>query len=188
MRSRGARDWTAASEPALVRAARLGDPNAFAVIVERHGPAMYRYARRLLARPDDAGDVVQEAFVSAWRGLDGFRGDAALRSWLFRLVSRRAADVSRRRRPTPVDDASLVTITDPGPGPGQQHLDRCLLDALRAALSRLPWRQRAVWLLAEIEGLSYSEIALALSTTTGVVRGQLHRARRRLATDMEAWR
>ena len=88
------------SDAALARAARLGDVEAFAAIVDRHGPVMRRYARFILGDDDDASDATQDALVSAWRGLDSFRGDSALRTWLFTLVSRRAADLQRKRRPS----------------------------------------------------------------------------------------
>jgi hypothetical protein len=72
-----------ATDGALVRAARLGDVQAFAVIVDRHGPAMYRYAVRLLHHDADAAEVVQEAFISAWKNLHTFQGRSNLRTWLF---------------------------------------------------------------------------------------------------------
>ncbi|WP_246081523.1 RNA polymerase sigma factor [Nocardioides litoris] len=178
------------SDTALVRAARLGDEAAFAQIVERHGPAMYRYALRLVnADATDAAEAVQEAFVSAWRGLDGFEGRSSLRTWLIRLVHRRAADLRRKRRPIPVDDDLLSVVSRPASdNPLQSALDAELLEALQQALDELPWHQRAAWLLREVEGMSYDEIAEALSLPVGSVRGHLHRGRRTLAERMARWR
>lgn len=183
-------DLPEATDAALVRAARLGDEDAFGEIVDRYGPGMLRYARRLVGGNDsDAAEAVQEAFISAWRGLESFRGESSLRTWLFRLVHRRAVDLNRYRRPTPIDDellSRMVRVADDNPL--QDLLDGELLEALQQALDELPWNQRAAWLLREVEGLGYDEIAQALGTTVGSVRGQLHRGRRQLAERMARWR
>jgi RNA polymerase sigma-70 factor (ECF subfamily) len=183
-------DFARASDDALVRAARLGDHDAFGELVDRHGPGMLRYARRLVGGSEaDAGEVVQEAFISAWRSLDGFRGESTIRTWLFRLVHRRAVDLQRHRRPTPIDDELLSRMMPTaGDNPLQDVLNSELLEALQRALEELPWNQRAAWLLREVEGLGYDEIALAMGTTVGSVRGHLHRGRRQLAERMARWR
>ena len=180
----------AASDAALVRAARLGDDDAFGEVVDRYGPGMLRYARRLVNGSDaDAGEVVQEAFISAWKSLDSFRGESSLKTWLFRLVHRRAVDFLRHRRPTPIDDELLSRVVRVA------VTTRCrtcwtseLLEALQEALDELPWNQRSAWLLREVEGLGYDEIAHAMGTTVGSVRGHLHRGRRQLAERMARWR
>jgi len=177
------------SDGALLRAARLGDTDAFGAVVERHGPGMRRYARFILGDEEDAADATQEALVSAWRGLGTFRGESSLRTWLFTLVSRRAADLQRRQRPVPVDEQQLEqrlpAVPDTASGTA---LETHLLAALRSALQELPWRQRACWVLRELEGLSYDEIAATLGVTSGQVRGYLHRGRATLAERMEPWR
>lgn len=177
------------SDGALLRAARLGDTDAFGAVVERHGPGMRRYARFILGDEDDAADATQEALVSAWRGLGTFRGESSLRTWLFTLVSRRAADLQRRRRPVPVPEDQLEqrlpTVPDTASG---SALEADLVEALRSALQDLPWRQRACWVLRELEGLSYDEIAATVGVTSGQVRGYLHRGRATLAERMEPWR
>lgn len=177
------------SDGALLRAARLGDTDAFGAVVERHGPGMRRYARFILGDEEDAADATQEALVSAWRGLGTFRGESSLRTWLFTLVSRRAADLQRRRRPVPVDEQQLEQRLPGGPDTASgTALETDLLAALRSALQELPWRQRACWVLRELEGLSYDEIAATLAITSGQVRGYLHRGRTTLAERMESWR
>ncbi|WP_397195924.1 RNA polymerase sigma factor [Nocardioides rotundus] len=178
------------SDGALARAARLGDEQAFRVIIDRHGPGMYRYALRLVGGSEhDASEVTQEAFISAWRGLGRFRGESALPTWLFSLVHRRSVDLVRTRRPVPIDDEMLATQVPPAQdNPLQDVVDGELLEALQQALDELPWNQRAAWLLREVEGMTYEEIAATLSTTPGSVRGHLHRGRRTLAERMARWR
>lgn len=173
-----------------MRAARLGDEDAFRVLVDRYGPGMYRYALRLTGGSDaDAAEVTQEALISAWKDLGRFEGRSQLRTWLFRLVHRRAADLHRHRRATPIDDDLLShLVREAHDNPLQDVMDGELLQALQQALDELPWNQRAAWLLREIEGLSYDEIAGALSLSPDAVRGHLHRGRRTLAERMARWR
>lgn len=182
--------WTDASDDALVRAARLGDEQAFAVVVSRHGPAMHRYALRLVGgHRADAAEATQDALVSAWRDLSLFEGRSSLRTWLMRLVHRRAADLQRKRRPTPIDDDLLSRVVRPASdNPLQSVLDAELLAALQVALDELPWHQRASWLLREVEGMSYDEIAETLAIPVGSVRGHLHRGRTTLTRRMARWR
>ncbi len=181
---------SAASDGVLVRQVRLGDRRAFDAIVERHGPGMYRFALRMVGGHQvDAAEVTQESFISAWKNIETFEARSSLRTWLFSLVSRRAADLQRKRRPTPVDDDFLAVVTPPANrDPLQEVMDRELIGALQAALEQLPVQQRAVWLLREMEGMSYDEIATTLTMTPDSVRGQLHRGRKNLAERMAPWR
>ncbi|MEV8378531.1 sigma-70 family RNA polymerase sigma factor [Kribbella sp. NPDC056861] len=180
--------WSQAGDDALRRAAALGDADAFAAVIERHGPAMFRYARRMLNDHGDAEEVVQDAFVAAWKALPEFRGESALRTWLFTLTARKAIDLLRKKRPTPVGDETLSALPAGGSDPVDPAVRTELLEALDAALAELPDRQRAVWLLREIEEMSYHEIAEVLATTPTVVRGQLARARIALQEKLEDWR
>lgn len=178
-----------ATDDALVRAARLGDQEAFREIADRHGPAMYRYALRMVGDSTDAAEATQEAFVSAWRSLSGFAGHSSLRTWLIRLVHRRAADLQRNRRATPIDDGLLSRLSPAASdNPLQTVIDAELLQALQLALNELPWHQRATWLLREVEEMSYEEISIALAMPIGAVRGHLYRGRRTLAERMARWR
>jgi len=179
----------------LVRRAVMGDRGAFTEIVERHGPALHRYARRLL--PDDGAteDCVQETFLAAWRALPRFRGDAALRTWLFTLARHQASAQHRRSagnrtRPQlrPVDPVDLVDTADPRGDPAQLSEEGRLLGDLDRALRLLPERQRSAWILREVEELSYAEVGAVLDVTPTVVRGLLERARASLVTTLAAWR
>ena len=178
------------TDKVLATQAALGDRGAFADIVRRHAPSMYRYALRMLDGEHQAAeDAVQDALTQAWVNLPGFRHEAALHTWLFRIGANRVLSERRRRRPVPVDDRLLSTQPEQGyRGPAQRAEHDHLWESLDLALTELPWRQRASWILRELEGLSYAEIAQILHTTPTVVRGQLHRARRTLAIRMEHWR
>lgn len=178
------------SDEVLARRAALGDRVSFTEIFHRHAASLYRYAFRMLDGDHQAAeDAVQETMTKAWLKLDRFRGDSALRTWLFRLAANECIDARRRRRPVAVDDGVLsVLTTGTATEPYEATSVLELREALDLALLELPWRQRAAWLLREVEDLSYLEIADVLDTTVTVVRGQLHRARTTLAVRMAQWR
>jgi RNA polymerase sigma-70 factor, ECF subfamily len=180
--------WANSGDDTLRRAAALGDIEAFAAIIDRYGPSMFRYARHMLNDYGDAEEVVQDAFVAAWRAVPDFRGDAPLRTWLFTVTGRKAVDLVRKKRAIPVEATTVTDLPAPGTDPAGQAVEAGLLAALGAALAELPWLQRAVWLLREVEQMSYAEIAIVLNTTPTVVRGQLARARVGLRLRLEAWR
>ena len=181
------------SDEVLARRAGLGDREAFAVIVNRHGPALYRYAARLVDNPADVQDTVQEVFIGAWKGLSGYRGDAGLRTWLFTLVRRKAAPriarfpASGSRPHVNLDDVA-GTLADRDADPASRHSHTALLAALDAALRSLPERQRSAWILKQIEDLTYAQIAVVLDVNPDVVRGLLERARTGLAITLKEWR
>lgn len=178
------------SDGQLARRAALGDKSAFAIIFDRHGASLYRYALRMLNGDHQASeDAVQEALTKAWLRIESFRGDAALRTWLFKLTANECHTLRRRRRPIAVDDGLFQAIGDEAvPDPHDEASANELRRVLDVALLELPWRQRAAWLLYEVEDLSYVEIAEVLETTPTVVRGQLHRARATLKVRLAQWR
>lgn len=186
---------SSASDRALARRAGLGDRVAFEELFRRHVDTTHRFALRMLDSDSVlAEEAVQESWVKVWRKLPDFEGRSAFTTWLFSIVSRQALDLRRRRRPVAVDNELLEPLAardslrtahgDPHSVVEAEQLWQTLL----LALSELPWRQRAAWLLREIEGFSYAEIARVLDTSETVVRGQLHRARGTLAIRMEQWR
>lgn len=173
----------------LARLAAMGDRDAFDVIVRRHGPAMYRYASRMLSDRGDTEDAVQDAFVAAWRDLGRFHRRSSLRTWLFGLTAHKAQDIRRRRRPLPVGEEWVFDrAADRSEQPEAWAARSELLTALDRALAELPARQRACWLLVDVEGLTQAETAEILRMTPAAVRGQLARGRRTLTHKMEAWR
>lgn len=181
------------SDEVLARRAGLGDRDAFAVIVQRHGPALYRYAARVLDNSADVQDAVQEAFIGAWQGLGGYRGDAGLRTWLFTLVRRKAYPriarfpASGSRPHLSIDDVA-ATLADRYADPAALHSSTALLAALDAALRTLPERQRSAWILKHVEDLTYAQTARVLGVSPDAVRGLLERARTSLAITLKEWR
>lgn len=180
----------------LVVRAREGDPHAFEVLLRRHQSTAYATALRIVGRRGDAEDATQDAFVTAWRQLPEFRGDAAFSTWLYRIVTTRALNQIRSRsrhddRRDGPDVGDMVGAAEPvasGTDPEAQVRTSALVAALQHALGNLPEQQRACWVLREIEGCSYEEVADITGSSVTAVRGRLHRARIAVADAMAEWR
>lgn len=182
-------EFVAAPDRALINAAAVGERDAFEAIVLRYGPEMLRYAQNMLADAGAAEEVTQDAFVAAWKGLDGFRGEASLRTWLFTLVSHKVIDHRRRRRASPAEDWVFDSVRAAEIYEPETHVGNSgFLEELGLALAELPERQRAAWLLHEVDGMTHVEIARILTITPSAVRGHLTRARAALSERMSAWR
>ena len=172
----------------LVARARDGDRAAFDQLVIRHQDRVYNMALRMLGHPDDALDLAQEVFLSAYRALGGFEAKAAFSTWLYRVTVNRCRDELRRRstvkhtRPRPLgaranpDDPSA----DPparGASPHELAVARESEAIIAAAVAELPGDAREVLVLRDVEGLAYEEIAHVLEVPVGTVRSRLNRAR-----------
>ena len=169
----------------LRRAAAGGDECAFGELVRLYENKVYTLALRICGDPEDARDAAQEAFLSAWRGLPSFRGDAELSTWIYRLTSNAAIDQLRRtkrqRGEVSLDDGELgLTVRDGAPGPQEAAEGAELRAAVAAGLTRLSPDHRQALSLREVQGLSYEEIAQVLEVDLGTVKSRISRARRAL--------
>ena len=185
---RDATDVPRLGDRTLAAAAGLGDRAAFETIVLRYGPALYGYVRRMIRDQNAVDDVVQETFVAAWRQIDGYRGEATLKTWLFRICERKVSDSRRLRYAEPIDDRLLDPV-DPAAraDPSIVAMNTEFLTALEHALTELPVRQRAVWILREIDDLTFPQIGMTLAMSPGAARGHHHRARSTLQHRMRRW-
>lgn len=179
-------DLSAATDGLLAGRAADGDTLAFAVLVRRHNAYLRAFATRLTGSAADADDVVQEALISAWSALPALEDRTKVRAWLLSIVSRKATDRIRSRKPTAQLDERQPDAT--GHGPEEAAVLSSRLQALGAVLATLPDSQRQCWVLKEVQGLSYDEIADELGTSVTTVRGRLARARATVIREMEGWR
>ncbi|PWV47973.1 RNA polymerase sigma factor [Nocardiopsis sp. L17-MgMaSL7] len=179
---------TALPESVLVERAQDGDDRAFEILVRRHQDAVYRIALRTLGDAAEARDAAQEALITAWRKLPDLRDPKAFPAWLHRMVGRLALNALRARRPEDPAEEDHEGLWERGAGPADSALATDLHEALREALSGLPPPQRICWVLREMEGLGYEEIAEIVDTTPTAVRGRIHRARTHLVEALEPWR
>ena len=182
-------------ESTLVARAGDGDPRAFEILIDRYQAPIFRYIYRMLGDRGAAEDSVQDTFVAVWRGLPGLAEPAAFRGWLYRIATRRAFDVLRVRLPEAglpmgMDEprSTVAASTSTTVDPAQVTVQRAQVQALQQALMALPLQQRAAWSMQNLEGLSYDEIAVALSLPVSTVRGRIARARQSLAEKMWSWR
>ncbi len=165
-----------------IKKAAAGDQDAFASLVERYRDRVYRLALRICVNPEDASDAAQEAFLSAWRGLPGFRGDAEFSTWLYHLTSNAAIDQLRRSRKqrgnVSLNDEELgLDVPSRAPSPQDLVEDRELTGLVRQAMETLSDDHRQILALRELRELSYEEIAAMLALDLGTVKSRISRAR-----------
>jgi RNA polymerase sigma-70 factor (ECF subfamily) len=181
------------ADAVLLERLRSGDPQAFEVLVREHGGRMLAAARRLVRTDEDARDVLQEAFLAAFRAIETFSGAARLSTWLHRIVVNAALMKLRsrsRRREESIDDL-LPRFDEEGHWDEPSHREtsaaasfehREMREMVRKAIDRLSANYRSVLLLRDIEELDTEEAASLLGITPNAVKTRLHRARQALRT------
>jgi RNA polymerase sigma-70 factor, ECF subfamily len=178
------------ADRALLARVQAGDKAACGECIERHSPAIYRLALRLMRNEHEAEDVVQETFLNAFAGIDRFEGRSGLSTWLYRIAYNAAMARLRRSQP------DLVPVDEPLPDGAAgtvpvQLFDWCCLpeadfetaearQEVELAIRGLSEKLRAVFVLRELEGLSTEATAEALDLTPETVKTRLHRARQKL--------
>ncbi len=180
----------------LLAASASGDTSAFDRLVVAHAEVLHRFAHSLGVRGADLDDVLQDAFVSAWRSASTFRGDGSVRSWLLTIVrnavrQRQRREHGDRQHWAPLESAeSLESVADrAGWGRTDGGSARDARELVMRALALLAPEDREILLLREIEELSGDETATTLNLTVPAMKSRLHRARLRLAAavrDLEA--
>jgi len=188
-------DYARLPESDLVGFARLGDHGAFCAIIQRCNQRLFRVARAVVWDDAETEDVLQESYARAFAAIAGFRGDAAIVTWLTRIVINEARARLRNRRDM-IDVSALEAIpegarmlslsgraspTDPEADAIRAQIRRLL----ERAIDDLPQAFRLVFILREIEELSVSETAARLNLRPETVKTRLHRARRRLSEALE---
>ena len=181
-------------EPSLIAAAQTGRVNAFNQLVLAYQKQVYNLAYRIIGEPATAADATQEAFISAFQHISGFRG-GSFKSWLMRIVSNACYDELRRqkRRPaTPLDELgdydeeANPALINGHEGPAQYAERRELARTIQAGIETLPPDQRVVLVLSDVQGMGYREIAEATSVSLGTVKSRLARARSKLRDYLRA--
>jgi RNA polymerase sigma-70 factor (ECF subfamily) len=180
------------ADRAVVARVLDGDRDAFAEIVARHGRGIHRLAYRLLRDQALAEEVAQEALARAYTGLGSFRGEGALRPWLYRITANLCRDVMKRadRREHASADPTLDGTASPIGGSPFGRLRETEVDrrralvALEAAIARLPDGQREAFVLRLIENLPYEEMEAATGVAVGALKVRVHRARERLKLEL----
>ena len=178
----------AADDAALVDDVRRGDERAFAVLMRRYNRRLYRTARAILKDDGAAEDALQEAYVRAYRHIGDYRGDAAMATWLTRIVVNEALQILRRTRRervvVPIDDPAGAPAAEVSDAPETTPESSAMRSEIRRLIERkideLPEGYRAVFVLREVEEMTVEETASALDLPAATVRTRLFRAKARL--------
>lgn len=181
------------SDDALAERAQADDVEAFNALVVRYQRAVYGLCLRMLSSPAAAEDAAQEAFLSAWRGLPGYRG-GSFQSWILRIAGNQCRDELRRRKRRPSDSLDRLIENDGDAAqpvahdrsPEQHSLDSETGRIIQAGLAELPEDQRQAVILSDVQGLAYDEIAEVMETSIGTVKSRISRGRARLRQYLEA--
>ena len=176
-----------------MEAAKRGDREAFRTLFERYHRRAYALALGVVRHPDDALDVVQDAFIKAHKYLDKFEGNSSFYTWLYRIVMNLAIDhIRKHRRVRPVeldeqrledgggDDGDGLLPTLLGGNPGRALMDKEIRQRIDVALGELSENHRSVLVMRELEGLSYEEMAQAMGCSKGTIMSRLFHARKNM--------
>ena len=179
-----------AEESQLIALARQGQTEAFGELVRRYQDRLYNVVYGYLNDAEEAQDVVQEAFLSAFQSVDGFKGGSRFFTWLYRIAINHAIDLKRKRRALvrreviAADDLQPEDVSvDSRPDAPVERNEEA--HRVRRALARLSPEHRLVLVLKEMDGLRYEEIAAVINVPIGTVRSRLHRARLELRDILE---
>jgi RNA polymerase sigma-70 factor (ECF subfamily) len=173
------------NEEKLIEAAQNGDVHAFNQLVRKYQRSAYNVAYRILSSSDRASDATQDAFVSAFRAIDGFRG-GSFKAWIMRIVTNACYDILRRKKRQREDSLDEMVaempehstvLIDEQEEPESFALRQELGATLQKALAILPDEQRISIVLADVEGYSYQEIADVTGVALGTVKSRISRGR-----------
>ena len=197
VKNAGAIGWSevGTGEAALIQRCAAGEQSACAELVSSHERMVFQLALHLMGDRDEALDLSQEVFLRVFRTLHTFRGQAALRTWIYRIAINQARNRQRwwrrRRRSDQVQLEHHVQdhgeLRQPGDGdaPDRAFARQEMATRLWAALDELPFDQRTVIVLRELDGMSYDEIAESLNVAVGTVKSRLTRARQTLRRELQ---
>ena len=174
------------TEQELVHSAQKGDTSAFGQLVEAHQSKIYSLCYRMTGNAEDAADLTQEVFLSAWRSLGSFQSQAAFSTWLYRLTSNACIDFLRKEKRRSAlslttegeeEEGRELEVADQRFSPERELEKKEARRAVREGLAALSPEHRQVLVLREMEGLSYTEMAHLLDLEEGTVKSRLARAR-----------
>lgn len=170
------------NERELIARLQKRDEAAFEELIRQYEKKVYTLCFRMCGNSEDAEEAAQDAFLALWRGIDRFRQESSLSTWIYRLATNACIDTLRRRKKqsgsVSLDDEELfVDAVDISPQPQETVEHRETQKLLQEGLSALPEEYRKVLILREIEGLSYTEIAESASIELGTVKSRISRGR-----------
>lgn len=170
------------AERDAIAAAQRGEREAFDLLVARYQKPIYRLCYRYVNNHDDANDLAQEVFLKAWRAIGRFRGDSAFSTWLYRIAVNACLNFRALRRPATSELPESLVDPRPGASAAVEREDEA--GRVRAAVRRLPQKQRATLILKVFHELTHEEVAQVLGSTVGTVKSNLFHALSNLRREM----
>ncbi len=180
----------AISDAECVRKLQRGETDAFETLISRHQKTIFNLVYRMLGDYDEAAETSQEAFLSAYRAIGNFRGEANFSTWLYRIAlnhatTRRKSLNTRQQRSVPIEYTEPAS--DPHPGPAETMEKKEIRQRVQQALNRLDPDDAAVILLRDLQDVPYEEIGRVLELPIGTVKSRLHRARQALKSELASY-
>jgi RNA polymerase sigma-70 factor (ECF subfamily) len=173
-----------------VRRLQRGETEAFEMLVRRHEKTIFNLVYRMLGDYDEAAEVSQEVFLSAYRAIGQFRGDANFSTWLYRIAlnhtsTRRKTLIRRQQRNVAIEDTEPVRDLQPGPAETMEKKE--IRERVQRALNSLEPDDATVILLRDLQDIPYEEVARLLEIPVGTVKSRLHRARQALKSQLASY-
>ena len=173
-----------------VRRLQRGETEAFEMLVRRHEKTIFNLVYRMLGDYDEAAEVSQEVFLSAYRAIGQFRGDANFSTWLYRIAlnhtsTRRKTLIRRQQRNVAIEDTEPVRDLQPGPAETMEKKE--IRERVQRALNNLEPDDATVILLRDLQDIPYEEVARLLEIPVGTVKSRLHRARQALKSQLASY-
>ncbi|MBI2214763.1 MAG: RNA polymerase sigma factor [Acidobacteria bacterium] len=165
-------------DAATIRGAMDGDPDAFRILVERYSRSVFRLAYRLTRSRQDADDIVQEAFLRAYRNLHAFDGRSSFGTWLYRIAANSAFDMMRSAQRHPTEELGERDV--PSPVAKEPATQIGIRAAVESAMKLLSGNERTAFVLRHFEGMSIDEISEVLGIEPNAVKNTIFRAVRKL--------
>ena len=179
--AKGTESMTFVDDRDLIERFRNGDLSGFEALIRKYQDRVYNLCRYMVRDPQDAQEAAQDVFLKAYKGMKGFRPDASIYTWLYRIAVNTCLDYKRKsRRDTLRKQPLTVDLPSTEPLPAELYNSREISESIQVALQKLPEKQRAAIVLREIEGLSYEAVAEVLHTSVGTVKSRISRAREQL--------
>jgi RNA polymerase sigma-70 factor (ECF subfamily) len=189
-------DYSALNDADLVERTKSGDNRGFDELVRRYRDRVYRLSTKILRHDDDAAEALQDAFLSAYRGLPNFKSESTFSTWLYRIATNASLMKLRRRREGHVSyeqsqggdsDAEPMAIPDWSTQPLDELLDSEAREVLGREVDLLPANEKEVFVLRDIMEQSNADVAQELGLTIAAVKSRLHRARLHLRDRMHRY-
>jgi RNA polymerase sigma-70 factor, ECF subfamily len=180
----------AISDADCVRKLQRGETDAFETLIRRHQKTIFNLVYRMLGDYDEAAEISQEVFLSAYRAIGNFRGEANFSTWLYRIAlnhatTRRKSLNTRQQRNIPIENTEPAS--DPHPGPAESLEKKEVRQRVQQALNCLEPEDAAVILLRDLQDVPYEEVARMLEIPIGTVKSRLHRARQALKSELTSY-